>query len=81
MSIDPQAVESALVGMRTSLQADGYDLAVDAIDAGVAHLRIVAGPNACEECLVPKSLMVGMLRHSLRDLSEVTSIDLRYPLD
>ena len=78
---DVHAVEQALAGLRTGVQADGYDLQVEAVDHGVARVRIVAGPNACEECLVPKSIMTGTIRMSLRALPEITSIQLAYPLD
>jgi hypothetical protein len=78
---DVRAVEQALAGLRTGIQADGYDLQVDAVGDGVAQLRIVAGPNACAECLVPKALMTGTIKMSLRALPEITTIQLQYPLD
>ena len=61
--------------------ADGYDLLVDAYADGTAKLRITAGPDACAECLVPKTLMTRMLVESLRDLPDIRSIDLAYPED
>ena len=41
---------------RTMLQQDGYDVQLVGFDAGELQLAIVAGPNACEDCLVPKPL-------------------------
>lgn len=49
----------SLAGIRTALNADGYELALDDDDPVV--IRIVAGPEACEECLVPKPLMSSMI--------------------
>jgi hypothetical protein len=81
MAADTPTVEHALAGLRTGIQADGYDLQVESVDNGVVRVRIVAGPNACEECLVPKSIMTGTIRMSLRGLPEITSVQLAYPLD
>jgi len=81
MSADVQAVEHALAGLRTGVQADGYDLHVESVEDGVASVRIVAGPNACEECLVPKAIMTGTIRMSLRSVPEIIGVHLRYPLD
>jgi hypothetical protein len=66
---------------REGLVADGYDLLVDGFAAGTAHLRIIAGPEACAECLVPKKLMTGMLEESLKDLPEVLKVEVTYPAD
>ena len=46
------------------LHADGYDLEVAEAD-GVLDLTIVAGPEACAECLVPEPLMLSMLQDML----------------
>ncbi|SFS79319.1 hypothetical protein [Saccharopolyspora flava] len=60
MSIDDTALEQ----LRGTLAADDYDLAVTDTDAGV-RVRITAGPEACEDCLVPKPLMRGVLQQAL----------------
>ena len=72
-------IASHLEGFREGLVADGYDLLVDGFANGTAKLRITAGPNACEECPVPKKLMVSMLEDSLRELPDVQAIEVAYP--
>jgi hypothetical protein len=56
--------ESALAQLRSTLAADDYDLAVT--DTGTyVRVSITAGPAACEDCLVPKPLMRGVLHKAL----------------
>jgi hypothetical protein len=76
------AVESALVPISSALEADGYRLAVSATGDDRLRVEIIAGRDACEDCLVPKAMMGEMLRSALsgvglRDLS----LDLVYPDD
>ncbi|RRO20420.1 hypothetical protein EIL87_00530 [Saccharopolyspora rhizosphaerae] len=56
--------ESALAELRSTLAADDYDLAVTDT-GGQVRVRITAGPSACEDCLVPKPLMRGVLHKAL----------------
>jgi hypothetical protein len=81
MALNVQSVEQALAPLRTGVQADGFDLMVESVQDGVARVRVLAGPSACEECLVPKSIMSSTIRRSLRTLPEIRQVDLRYPLD
>lgn len=74
MSID----QAQLDQLRQTLQADDYRLDVD-VQGDSAEVAIVAGPNACEECLVPKPLMQSMLAPVLGVQPE--SIRLVYPAD
>lgn len=74
-------VEEALSGIRTGYQADGYDLHVDGVSDGTVRVRISAGPDACEECLVPKAITVGMIKASLQALPEITEVEVTYPTD
>ncbi|MFW6205466.1 MAG: hypothetical protein ACOC96_10865 [Actinomycetota bacterium] len=74
MSIDHAELEE----FRRSLAADGYELDVD-VSAGSAAVRIVAGPDACDDCLVSKSMMRSMLAPVL-GVAE-NDIDLTYPAD
>ncbi len=80
MSLDVQAVEEALAGLRMGYEADGYHLAVEGVDGGVVRVRIAAGPNACAECLVPKANAAGMIAGSLRGLP-VSRVEVAYPTD
>jgi hypothetical protein len=74
MSID----QAQLDQLKQTLQADDYRLDVD-VQGDSADVQIVAGPDACEECLVPKPLMQSMLAPVLG--VEPASIRLTYPTD
>jgi hypothetical protein len=66
--------------LRGMLQPDGYDLVVHewpADDAGPVRLEIIAGAEACEDCLVPKDVMRMVLENELPPGVEIA--DLRYP--
>lgn len=64
---DREAIVQDLIGgLSSSLERDGYTLQWSVADADSRlHARIVAGPGACEECLVPKPLLESMLDAAL----------------
>lgn len=64
MTVTPDAVSAALSKMQTMLEADGYRLDV-AVDGGAVALTVRATPEACAECLVPKSLFATMAADAL----------------
>lgn len=74
MSID----ENALSGLRSTLAADDYGMAVAEAGDNV-EVTITAGPAACEDCLVPKPIMRNIL-HAALGVPE-DSIVLVYPGD
>jgi hypothetical protein len=74
MSVD----EKQLDQLKQTLQADDYRMDVD-VRGDSADVAIVAGPDACEECLVPKPLMQSMLGPVLG--IDPASIRLVYPTD
>lgn len=74
MSIDHAELEE----FRKSLAADGYELNVD-VNADSAAVRIVAGPDACDDCLVSKEMMRAMLAPALGVAAD--DIDVTYPAD
>ena len=74
-------VSDALAELRDGLRADGYDLSVDASNSDVIAVSVTAGPEACEECLVPKELMESMLEAALPASLAGAQIALRYPTD
>ena len=74
MTID----ESALTGLRSTLEADDYRMAVSESGDGV-EVTITAGPQACEDCLVPKPIMRNIL-HAALGVPE-DAIVLTYPAD
>jgi hypothetical protein len=70
--------ENALAGLRSTLEADDYRMAVAESGDGV-EVTITAGPAACEDCLVPKPIMRNIL-HAALGVPE-DAIVLRYPAD
>ena len=74
-------VEEALSDVRRALVADGYELAVQDLPGGTLRIQIEAGPQACAECLVPKEVMLEILRASLDGLFHVGTLELLYPGD
>ena len=76
----------ALAALRASLQplcdsfaADGYRMTVAEFAGGCLTIVIEAGEGACEECLVPKEIMSGIVEHSLPPDAGVERIELFYP--
>ena len=58
--------DTALAGLRSVLQADGYGLEADAVSDAGADLRItVTSPDACAECLVPEPVLRQMISAQL----------------
>ncbi len=60
------------------LAADGYRLAVEENGHRVA-LTVSPGPDACEDCLVPKDVFRGIAAHHLG--VDGGLIDVTYPVD
>ncbi|MEU6645572.1 hypothetical protein ABZ863_23895 [Saccharomonospora sp. NPDC046836] len=56
--------DTALAKLRATLAADDYELAVSESSGGF-QVRITAGPDACEDCLVPKPLLRAILHDAL----------------
>ena len=72
-----ETIEAALAPIRSSLQLDGFDLKVAAIDDGVVSILVFAGPDACLECLIPEAHFKLRIQDRLRGL--VRDVRLRYP--
>jgi hypothetical protein len=70
------ADEPGLAALRHALEADGYQLDLEE-DAGRLVASISATPWACDDCLVPKPVMLAMIEQALGVPQQ--SIDLRYP--
>jgi hypothetical protein len=70
--------EAQLEQMRSTLALDGYQLNVTETGAGF-DVRIIAGPESCADCLVPKPIMISMLQPVLGVDAE--AIRLSYPTD
>jgi len=65
------------------LAADDYHVALSDGGTGVLIAEIVAGPQACAECLVPKPMMRGYFDKALREAlaTDVPEVRLIYPAD
>ena len=78
-------MESAIVVLKpfsSGLAADGYALEVSRTDSGGLMGEIVAGPDAREECLIPKEMFAGMLSSRLSSEGmEFSDLTLVYPAD
>ena len=75
------SLDAALAPIVTMLQADGYGLSVDIVPDAL-RVAVSAGPDACEECLVPKPVFEAVLRSTLEKAGIAlgpTTIDLTYP--
>jgi len=73
------AVDDALAGFRQGLRADGYDLNIALDDQDVLHVEVLALENACEDCLIPKATLTGMISVAVQDVPGVRGVDLVYP--
>ena len=67
-----------LADISSMLAADGYLLAVEEVGHRVA-LTVSPGPDACEDCLVPKDVFRGIAAHQLGIEGDL--IDITYPVD
>jgi len=75
-------VESALRPVTEALEADGYTLEVSASENHGLRLEVIAGPEACEDCLVPKAMMERMVETALGGAGMTPlALEIVYPVD
>lgn len=67
-----------LAPLLEALEADDYHSTVIEAD-GLVHVDVQAGPNACDECLVPKDLMESMLTSTLQQAGVNAQVQVTYP--
>jgi hypothetical protein len=72
------ALDAALAPLRTTLAADGYGLELASAGSRLV-LSVTAGGNACADCLVPKDMMLRLIRNAVGTLAD--DIILKYPID
>ena len=58
-------VDGALQGLRDVLGADGYRLDYAVEGERALLVSVLAGPDACADCLVPEPVMAGILADAL----------------
>ncbi len=65
------------------LSADGYDLKIRDESTDSITVEIMAGPDACADCLVPKEIMRSHFESTLRAYlgTEPPTVSLIYPAD
>lgn len=59
------AVDGALQGFRDMLASDGYELRWSLSSPDRVVVQILAGPDACADCLVPRPLMEAIMSDAL----------------
>jgi hypothetical protein len=75
-------VESAFGSVSGALEADGYRLAVSASENNRLRVEVIAGPEACEDCLIPKSMLEKMLVAALGGAGLPSlALELVYPVE
>lgn len=58
-------LDGALGKFREMLASDGYDLSWQLTDTDKVVVQIEAGPEACEDCLVPLPIMEAIMSDAL----------------
>ena len=69
--------------MVTMLGSDGYSVDISVADDRIG-LTVIAGPGACEECLVPKEVLAAVAKNMLAtgNISvDTDDIEIVYPTE
>lgn len=75
-----EQAEAALGGLREGFQADGADLELVSIEAGVARVRLLVSEATCLECIVPGPILEQVVSASLREaLPSLVRIEVEDP--
>jgi hypothetical protein len=61
----PQDLKDALQQLRDVLTGDGYDLDWALSASNEVAVKVIAGPDACADCLVPQPIMAAILSDAL----------------
>ncbi len=72
------ALRTALKPLISSLEADGYGATIEE-RPGLVLFRIVAGPDACADCLSPRSILEPMIVQQLRKQGFQEQVQVEYP--
>ncbi len=63
-----------------SLRADGADLSLEGFVDGTVRIRLVFGPDVCEECILPKEHLETILMTALHQADPtVVAVQLEDP--
>jgi hypothetical protein len=81
MKFDLAAADAAITETRKGLEASGFSVTC-AQNAGVFTVSVVAGPDACAECLVPRPVLESIIGNELAGRGvQVDGIKVVYPAD
>jgi hypothetical protein len=61
----PHDLTEALQQLRDVLTGDGYDLDWALRSGNLVAVKVIAGPDACADCLVPPAIMTAILSDAL----------------
>jgi hypothetical protein len=80
MNLD--AITASLDAVRKSLAASGFDLEIEEPESARLTVTVRPGPDACAECLVPKSMFKRIILDNIgsAELSP-SALVVRYPAD
>jgi hypothetical protein len=80
-AVASESLDAAVELTREILRNDGYDVRLDGCDAAELRLTIIAGPDACADCLVPKELMAQIISAQLPTDLRGKQVVLTYPTE
>jgi len=79
MNVDQ--VETALHPISEILAADGYELSLVMTGTDNIRVEVHAGPDVCEDCLIPKDSFIAIASKYLNDQGISPTIEVIYPSD
>jgi len=69
------SLNNLLSTFRPAMRADGFDLELGSVEPGAVVVRVIHGPDACDDCLMPDDRLAAMLKNTFQKvipgLSEV----------
>ena len=81
MVIDLCAADAAISATKKGLEASGFSVVCAGRD-DILTVSVLAGPDACAECLVPKAVLESIIGGELAaEGIEVRSVEIVYPTD
>ena len=77
-----EEISVSLDAVRQTLEASGFELELDEPEEQKLQVTVRPGPEACPECLVPKSMFKRIVIDSLGTAGAAQpSVSIRYPVD
>jgi hypothetical protein len=77
-----EAITASLDAVRQTLEASGFNLEIEEPETAKLTVTVRPGPDACPECLVPKSMFKRIILDNLGSAKlSPSSVVVRYPVD